>query len=60
MERRPMLKEKTTGMGCRMVLFLALVLALGCSGKAALFEGERDLTILYTGNFMGQVLPQKG
>lgn len=55
-----MLKEKTTGMGCRMVLFLALVLALGCSGKAAFFEGERDLTILYTGNFMGQVLPQKG
>jgi len=54
------LKEKMMGICGRMVPLLALILVLGCSGRTALSEDERDLTILYTGNFMGQVMPQKG
>lgn len=54
------MKERTMGMGCRMVLLLVLLLAFLCWGGVAGAEGEKDLTVLLTGNFMGQVMPQKG
>jgi len=60
LERRRRLKKRTMGTCSFAVFLLALLLVFMNSGSSCGAAETKELTLLYTGNFMGQLTPQKG